>query len=159
MPGQTDSTNHVPLTPAPRLNSEVKFKLGDRPNSILRGTYIEFGLDKYWAQNNIYSELNTEIPSQPYILYNTGIGTNFVNRRTGKVICSCFINCTNLMNLAYVDHLSHSGYFLEYNGVPTVVTQQSQGIYNMGRNVGFKLIFPIGGHKISDGEAKGMGGY
>jgi len=159
MPGQTDSTDHVPLTPAPRLNTEVKFKFNNRANSILRGTYFEIGQDKYWAQNNIYSELNTEIPSEAYTLYNAGIGTNFVNPKTGRVVCSFFINCTNLTNLAYVDHLSHNGYFLAYNAVPAVVTQQSQGIYNMGRNVGFKLIFPIGGHKVSDGEVKGLGGY
>ncbi len=59
---------------------------------------------------------------------------------------------------AMLDHLSHNAYFLEYNGTPAVVTQQSQGIYNMGRNVGFKLLFPIGGYKIS-GVEKGKGDY
>ncbi len=157
MPGQTDSTDHVPLTPAPRLTSEVKFKLSTG-HSVLSSTYIEFGLEHDWAQNNIYSELYTELPSEAYTLYNAGVGTNFVNRKTGRVICSFFVNCTNLMNLAYVNHLSHNAYFLAYNAVPVTVTQQSQGIYNMGRNVGFKLIFPIGGHKVSDTE-KGTGDY
>jgi iron complex outermembrane receptor protein len=152
MPNQTDSTQHVPLTPAPRLSTEIKFKLGDRHNSVLRGTYIAFGQDKYWAQNNIYSELYTELPSRAYTLYNAGIGTNFVNPKTGRVLCSFYINCTNLTNLAYADHLSHNAYFLAYNAVPVTVTQLGQGIYNMGRNVGFKLLFPIGGHKISDKE-------
>jgi len=150
MPNQTDSTDHVPLTPAPRLTTEVKFKLNDRHNSIFRGTYITFGQDKYWAQNNIYSELNTELPSYAYTLYNAGIGTNFINRKTGRQICSFFINCTNLTNLAYADHLSHNAYFLAYNAEPVTVTQQSQGIYNMGRNIGFKLVFPIGEYKVSD---------
>ena len=64
-----------------------------------------------------------------------------------------------ISELAYVDHLSHNGYFLAYNAVPAVVTQQSQGIYNMGRNIGFKLLFPIGGHRISDGEVRRMKEY
>lgn len=152
LPNQTDSTDHVPLTPAPRLTTEVKFKLNDKKHSIIQGTYIEFGQDKYWAQNNIYSAYYTGLPSQAYTLYNAGIGTDFVDTKTGRVICSFYINVTNLTNIAYIDPLSHAAYFLAYNAVPVVVTQASQGIYNMGRNIGFKLLFPIGGHKIPDRE-------
>jgi iron complex outermembrane receptor protein len=163
----TDSTNHIPFTPAPRLTSEAKFKLTDRHNSILKGTYIAFGLAKYWAQTDIYSALWNELPSSPYTLYNAGVGTNFVNRKTGRVICTFVVNCTNLMNIAYMDHTSREQYFWAYNGAyagqanygltPAVVTKASEGIYNMGRNVGFKLIFPIGGHKVSGTEMQGGG--
>ena len=155
-PNQTDSTRYLPWTPAPRLTTEIKFKL-QKANShgLLANSYIEFGMDKNWAQNNIYSALYSELPSAAYTLYNAGIGTNFVNRKTGRVICSLFINCTNLTNLAYADHLNLAQYFLAYNGSPVTVTRQSQDIYNMGRNVGFKLLFPIGGHKeVSEAEAK-----
>ena len=153
LPGQTDSTQHVPWTPAPRLTSKIRFKRPDKPSSILKGTYLEFGLAKYWAQNNIYSAFWTELPSYAYTLYNMGIGTNFVNRKTKQVVCSLIINCTNLTNIAYVDHTSRPQYFWAYNGVndptnfgriPAIVTRQSEGIYNMGRNVGLKLIIPIG---------------
>jgi iron complex outermembrane recepter protein len=160
----TDSTNHVPFTPAPRLTSEAKFKLNNRHNSILSGTYIMFGLEKDWAQTQIYSALWNELPSSLYTLYNTGIGTNFVNRKTRRVICSFFVNCTNLMNIAYMDHTSREQYFWTYNGAyagqanygvtPATVTKPTEGIYNMGRNVSFKLLFPIGGHKTSDSELK-----
>jgi len=165
LPGQTDSTQHVPWTPAPRFTSEVKFKLSDRHTSILRSTYIKFGLAKYWAQNDIYNAYWTELPSQAYTLYNAGIGTNFVNPKTKHILCSLFINCTNLMNIAYVDHTSREQYFWAYNGVndpnndgkaPAIVTRQNEGIYNMGRNVGIKLLFPIGGHKVSDAELPGV---
>jgi len=153
-PNQTDSTQHVPWTPAPRLTTEIKLKLTDRKKSILKGTYIEFGMAKYWAQNAIYSALYSELPSLAYTLFNAGVGTNFVNPGTGRVLCSFYINCTNLLNIGYADHLNLAQYFLAYNGSPVTVTQQSQGIYNMGRNVGFKLLFPIGGHKISEEESK-----
>jgi len=166
----SDSTLHVPFTPAPRLTSEVKLKLKDIHNSIIKGTFITFGLQKDWAQNNIYSALWNELPSLPFVLYNAGVGTNFVNPKNGRVICSFFINCTNLTNLAYMDHTSRTQYFWSYNGstyssaLPpnnngvgsAVVTRASEGIYNMGRNIGFKVLFPIGGHKVSDTEIKSM---
>jgi iron complex outermembrane recepter protein len=151
--GGTDSTRHVPWTPAPRLTSKVRFKRTDKPSSVLKGTYLEFGLARYWPQNNIYSAFWTELPSYAYTLYNMGMGTNFVNRKTKQVVCSLIINCTNLTNIAYVDHTSRPQYFWAYNGVndptnfgriPAIVTRQTEGIYNMGRNVGVKLIFPIG---------------
>jgi len=153
LPGQTDSTQHVPFTPAPRLTSKARFKLTDKPNSILGSTYVEFGLAKYWAQHDIYGALWNELPSSAYTLFNAGLGTHFVDPRTRKIFCSFYINCTNLMNIAYIDHTSRPQYFWAYNSVenPTnfgataaIVTKPSQGIFNMGRNVGFKLIVPIG---------------
>ena len=144
IPNSTDSTNHIPWIPAPHLTTEVKFKLNDRQNSILKGTYIKLGQEKYWAQNDIYSALYTEIPSAAYTLFNAGIGTNFVNPKTENIVCSLYINCTNLTNIAYADHLNLAQYFLSYNGQISTVTNQSQGIYNMGRNVSIKLIFPFG---------------
>ena len=143
LPNQTDSTNHLPWTPAPRLSTQKKIKLKDKPHSIFKNTYIKFGQVKYWAQNNVYSALYTELPSAAYSLYNIGIGTNFVNPTTKKVLCSLFINCTNLLNIGYADHLNLAQYFESYNGHIVTVTQQNQGIYNMGRNVGFKLIIPF----------------
>jgi iron complex outermembrane recepter protein len=143
-PGQSDSTRHIPFTPAPRWTSTVKFRLNDRPYSAVSGAYFSIGFAKYWAQNDIYSALYTELPSFAYTLYNAGLGMNFVNRTSKRVVCSFYINCTNLFNIAYVDHLSHNQYFLAYDGgTIATVTKQSQGIYNMGRNIGLKLIVPF----------------
>jgi len=149
--GQADSERYVPFTPAPRLTSEVKFRL---PNlgSFLGASNIHFGLEHDWAQNDIYSAVYNELPSLAYTLYNAGLGTNFINPKSKKVICSLFINSTNLTNLAYIDHTSRPQYFVAYNsqqpsnfGVnAAVVTNRTQGIYNMGRNVSFKIVVPIG---------------
>ncbi len=152
LPGQTDSTCHIPWTAAPRLTSELKVKLKVMTAGPIRNTYIKFGLAKYWAQKNIFSAYYTELPSYAYTLFNAGIGTNIVNRKTSKVICTCIINVTNLMNIVYVDHTSRTQYFWAYNGVndptnyglkPSIVTKQSEGIFNIGRNIGFKIIIPI----------------
>ena len=144
IPNASDSTSHLPWIPAPHLTSEIKLRLNDGRNSIIKGTYFKFGVQHDWAQNNIYSALYTEVPAAQYTLFNAGIGTNFVNRKTGRVICSLFANCTNLTNVAYADHLNLAQYFLSYNGTPVTVTKQNQGIYNMGRNISFKLVFPFG---------------
>jgi len=107
--------------------------------------YFKFGLQHDWSQNNIYSALNTEVPSAAYTLFNAGMGTNFVSTKTGRLICSLYINCTNLTNVAYADHLNLAQYFLTYNVQVVTVTRQSQGIYNMGRNISFKVVLPFGG--------------
>jgi len=144
-PGQTDSTQHIPFTPAPRWTSTIKFRLKDKPSSALSGAYAYLGFAKYWAQHDIYGALYTELPSFAYTLWNTGIGMNIVNPANKRVICTFMVNCTNLFNLAYVDHLSHNQYFLAYDGgTIATVTKQNQGIYNMGRNIGLKLIVPFG---------------
>ncbi len=154
IPNETDSTRHLPYIPAPHLNSEVKLRLNDGHNSILKGTYLKFGLQHDWAQNNIYSAFYTELPSAQYTLFNAGIRTNFVNPKTGRTICSLYVNCTNLTNVAYADHLNLAQYFLAYNGTPVTVTKQGQGIYNMGRNISFKLIFPFGGNSNKTASAE-----
>ena len=140
IPNATDSTQHLPYIAAPHLISEVKIRLNDKPNSFLKGSYIKFGLRHDWEQNNVYSAFNTELPSAAYTIFNAGIGANIINSKNGKTICALYINCTNLTNVAYADHLNLAQYFWGEN----TVTKQSQGIYNMGRNVSFKLIFPIG---------------
>jgi iron complex outermembrane recepter protein len=150
LPHQTDSTQHVPWTPAPRLTSKLRVKLSDKKSVIIKGVYFELGAEHDWGQRSIYSELNTELPSFAYTIFDAGFGINFESKKTKHTICSLNINCTNLTNISYVDHGSHVQYFLAYHGSPVTVTRQNQGIYNMGRNLGIKLIFPFGTHKIME---------
>jgi iron complex outermembrane receptor protein len=154
IPNASDSTQHLPYIPAPHLNSEIKLRLNNGHNSILKGTYLKFGLQHDWAQNNVYSAFYTELPSAQHTIFNAGVGTNFVNPKTGKPICALYVNCTNLTNVAYTDHLNLAQYFLAYNGNPVTVTRQSQGVYSMGRNISFKLIFPFGGNSNKTASAE-----
>jgi len=145
LPHQSDSTNHLPWIPAPHWSSNLIFKLNDRKGSALRGAYFKAGISKYWAQNDVYSALYTELASAPYTLVNAGLGSNFVNPHSGHVICSLFVNCTNLTNIAYADHLNLAQYFYAVNGNLVTVTHQRQGVFNMGRDVSVKVVFPFGG--------------
>jgi iron complex outermembrane receptor protein len=147
LPHATDSTDHIPWTPAPHIHSEVKFHLAERPGSAFSRAYVKICVTRYWRQNNIYSALHTEIPSAAYTLFDAGIGTQLVGRRSGRVICSVFINATNLTNIAYADHLNLAQYFYARNGNLVTVTRQRQGVFNMGRDFTIKMIFPFGLNK------------
>jgi iron complex outermembrane receptor protein len=146
LPHATDSTDHLPWISAPHLHSEVKFRLNDKPGSALSGTYFKVGVAHYWRQNDIYSALYTEVPSAAYTLVDAGFGTQFADRRSGRVICAFYLNCTNLTNIAYADHLNLAQYFYAVNGSLVTVTNQRQGVFNMGRDFTFKVIFPFGSH-------------
>lgn len=139
LPNATDSTRHIPWTPAPHLHSELKFLLPDKS-----GTYFKIGVAHYWQQNDIYSALYTEVPASAYTLVDAGFGTRFLNRKSGKVVCSVFVNCTNLTNIAYADHLNLAQYFYARNGNLITVTNQRQGVFNMGRDFTIKVVFPFG---------------
>lgn len=144
LPHATNSTDHIPWIPAPHLHSELKFLLTDKPGSVLSQTYFKVGVAHYWQQNDIYSALYTEVPAAAYTLVDAGLGTQFVNRRTSRVVCSLFINCTNVTNIAYADHLNLAQYFYAVNGNLVTVTNQRQGVFNMGRDFTFKVVFPFG---------------
>ncbi len=156
LPNATDSTNHIPWTPAPRLNTEFKFRLNDKINSLFRNTYFKMGFSHYWAQKNIYSALYTEIPSAAYTLFNAGAGTDITSRKNGNVIFSFYMNCTNLTNIAYTNHLNLAQYFYFQNGEQVTVTKPGQGIYDMGRDITFKIVVPFGGSKGHEEETHGV---
>jgi iron complex outermembrane receptor protein len=140
LPNATDSTDHLPWIPAPHLHTDLILHLG-----IFHNAYIKAGLAKYWEQNNVYSALHTELPSAGYWLFHAGIGTDFVQRASGRVICSFYLNCTNLTNVAYADHLNLAQYFYSLNGNLVTVTRQRQGVFDMGRDISLKVVFPFGG--------------
>jgi iron complex outermembrane receptor protein len=144
LPHATDSTDHIPWTPAPHLHSELKYLLSDKPGSAFSGTYFKICIAHYWRQGDIYSALYTEVPSAAYTLVDAGLGTQLVNRRSGRAVCSFYLNCTNLTNIAYADHLNLAQYFYAQNGSLVTVTNQRQGVFNMGRDISLKVVFPFG---------------
>jgi iron complex outermembrane receptor protein len=141
LPHATDSTDHIPWTPAPHFHSEFKFRLNDRQGSVFRRTYFKVGVAEWFEQNNIYRALYTEVPSAAYTLFNAGLGTDLVNPKTGNVVCSFYVNGTNLTNTGYADHLNLAQYFYAQNGTTVTVTNQRQGVFNMGRDFTIRVVF------------------
>jgi iron complex outermembrane receptor protein len=131
---QPDSTRYLPFTPAPKLTSELKTttkKLGKH----LSNAYFKIDLENYFAQNKIYSAFNTETTTPGYTLLNLGFGTDFT--LNNKTLFSIYVSINNLTDVAYQSHLSR----LKYADVNHLTGRT--GVFEMGRNISFKLIIPI----------------
>jgi iron complex outermembrane receptor protein len=146
---QSASTKYLPFTPAPRWQSELKWELQHHSHStvahqhnrhplhraMLNNLYIAAGIDCYLRQSHIYSADDTETATPGYALVNLSAGTDIqINR---KKVAEFYITANNLLNKAYQNHLSR----LKYADVNVVTGRR--GVYNMGRNITFKLVIPI----------------
>jgi iron complex outermembrane receptor protein len=133
----TNSTKYLPLIPPLHLTSDLRANYKSRLKFI-GSAFFKVGMEYYASQKRVYSAYNTETPTSGYILFNVGVGTDIKNIR-GKVIANINILGNNIFNVAYQSHLSRLKYFEEY---PNNSTGRS-GIYNMGRNISFKLQIPF----------------
>ena len=95
-------------------------------------------MEYYAKQDRVYTADNTETPTPEYVLFNAGLGVDITNRQ-GKVLASINILGNNISDVAYQSHLSRLKYFEDYPNNPS----GRSGIYNMGRNISFKLTFPL----------------
>ena len=140
---------YLPFTPAPKWTSELKWELFHHshstinhhhstfngPRSTFNNLYVAVGLDCYLKQTHIYSADDTETPTPGYALLSLSAGTDIQIK--GKKIAEFYITADNLLNKAYQNHLSRLKYADE-----NVVTGR-RGVYDMGRNVTFKVVVPI----------------
>jgi iron complex outermembrane receptor protein len=131
---QPDSTKYLPFTPAPKWVSELRYDL-IRHGKTLNNTYVSFGLECNLKQDHIYSAFGTETATPSYTLLNASLGTDFMHR--GRKLASLFFTANNLTDKTYQNHLSR----LKYADENPVTGRQ--GVYNMGRNFGVKLIIPL----------------
>ena len=131
---QPDSTRNLPFTPAPKWISTLRadFKTTGK---LFKNSFVSFGLEHDFKQDKIYSAFNTETVTDAYTLLNAGIGTDVVWNK--HKLFSLYIDGTNLADIAYQSHLSR----LKYEPVNPVTGQM--GVFNMGRNISFKLIVPV----------------
>lgn len=151
---QSADTKHLPFTPAPRWNSEVKWELAHHSHPTLghhhshdqlhthakralsfNNIYVSAGVECYLKQNHIYSADETETCTPSYTLLNLSAGSDIQVR--GRKVAELYVVADNLLNRAYQNHLSR----LKYADVNTVTGRR--GVYNMGRNITFKLVVPI----------------
>lgn len=133
--GQPDSSKYLPLTPPARYTSELKAtsaKLGKN----FSNAFVKIGLASYFRQNHVYSAFGTETATPGYTLLNFGMGTDV--RLRNKQLFTININAENLLDVAYQSHLSRLKY------APENYASGRSGVFDMGRNVTFKVIIPIG---------------
>ena len=144
----TPDTKYLPFTPAPRWSTELKWELLHHSHStvahhhtsiahrsLFNNLYVAAGLDCFLKQDHVFSADDTETPTPGYALLNLSAGTDV--QINGKKVAELYITADNLLDKAYQNHLSRLKYCDE-----NVVTGR-RGVYNMGRNVTFKVVVPI----------------
>ena len=142
-------TKYLPFTPAPHWASELKWELFHHSHttvnhhhttdaahrSFLNNLYVAAGLDCYLKQTHIYSADDTETKTPGYALLSISAGSDIQVK--GRKIAELYITADNLLDKAYQNHLSR----LKYADVN--VATGRRGIFNMGRNITFKIVVPL----------------
>ena len=119
------SGDDLPLIPAPRLFSEVKWEIS-HGGQLFNNAFVSLNLDWNMAQNHFYAAGGTETATPTYLLLGAAAGTDIVIR--GKTRLSLYVIGSNLTDQAYMPHLSRLKYI---------------GVANMGRNITAKVVIPI----------------
>lgn len=135
----SDSTKYLPLTPATKFSSDLKANF-KKAGKLLNNLYLKLGVDYFFLQNKIYSAYGTETETPAYLLLNTGIGADLISK-SKKVLFTWHVSVNNLFDAVYQNHLSRLKY------APENFSSGRNGVYNMGRNISFKLIAPISFNK------------
>jgi iron complex outermembrane recepter protein len=131
---QGDSTKYLPYTPPYKFQSELKFAFRKGSNTF-RNVYFKLGINYFFRQDKIYYKFGNETITPAYTLLNAGIGTDIYLK--DKNICSFYIFGNNLADIAYQSNMSR----LKYGDINFATGRT--GVFNMGRNISFKLIVPI----------------
>jgi iron complex outermembrane receptor protein len=146
---QPAETKYLPFTPAPRWTSELKWELLHHSHStihhnhseykghksLFNNLYVAAGLNYYLRQSHIYSADETETETPGYALLNFSAGTDLQIK--GKKVAELYVIADNVLNTAYQNHLSR----LKYADMNNATNRR--GVYNMGRNITFKLVVPL----------------
>ena len=131
----SEDAKYLPMTPAPRWTSELKYELSHHGHKTLNNAYVAIGLEHNLAQNHYYKVDDTETRTPAYTLLSLSVGTDLNIHK--KKIAELYVTAENLLNTAYQNHLSR----LKYCDVSNATGRQ--GVFNMGRNIVFKVVVPI----------------
>ena len=130
-----EDAKYLPMTPAPRWTSELKYELTHHGHKTLNNAYVALGLEHNLAQNHYYKVDDTETRTPAYTLLSLSVGTDLNIHK--KKVAELYVTAENLLNTAYQNHLSR----LKYCDVNNATGRQ--GVFNMGRNIVFKVVVPI----------------
>ena len=134
---KNDTNKYVPMMPPARYNGEVRYNFIADSKKIA-DSFVKIEVNVTAAQNRVFSSENTETATPGYALVNLGLGSGLKNK-SGKTIFNCYILGNNIFDVAYQDHLSRLKYFEQYSASPS----GKLGIFNMGRNIAFKVVVGI----------------
>ncbi len=130
----SDSTKFLPLTPAPRLQSEIRTNASKWKN--FSNIFLKIQCEHLWKQDRVLLENGTETPTPSYTLWNAGFGFDFT-RKKEIILFSFYFTAENLFDISYQNNLSR----LKYADENPLTGRM--GVFNMGRNLSFKLLVPV----------------
>ncbi len=134
---RTIANRYVPFMPPARYLGELRYDFINHKKWLFN-TFVKLQVSHTSDQNRVFMYNNTETRTAGYTVVNLGAGTGFQNNKH-KTICSVYVLTNNVFDIAYQDHLSRLKYFEQYTASPT----GKLGIFNTGRNLSLKLIFPF----------------
>jgi iron complex outermembrane receptor protein len=127
---------YLPFIPPPKWMSSISCTLhaGRKKSHDLT---VKMMMEKDAAQNRYLGLNQTETFTEGYTIFDISVHTNikYSKAQTMQVL----LQLNNVFNTAYQSHLSRLQYFEYY----TSSTSGRYGIYNMGRNLCLKMIFPF----------------
>ena len=131
---QSPATRCLPLTPAPRWTSELKYEL-THDGRTLNNSYVALGLECCLRQRHYYQADRTETATPGYALLHLSAGTDLI--AGGRKVAELYVTAANLLDHAYQSHLSR----LKYTDINHATGRM--GVYDMGRNIVCKLVVPL----------------
>ena len=139
---QPEETRYLPMTPAPRWTSELKWELthhstlsAQRSTLNLCNAYVAVQMECDLAQDHYYKADDTETRTPAYTLWNLSAGTDL--HWKSKHVATLCLTLQNVFDRVYQNHLSRLKY-LDYTA-----PDGRQGYANMGRNLCVKLVVPL----------------
>ena len=137
---QPAEAKYLPMTPAPRWTSELKWEILHNAASLTRRTGLNHAFVAAHAECNLRQEHflaagGTETATPSYTLLGLSAGTDLL--WCGRKVAEIFVCADNLTDRAYQPHLSR----LKYMDVNSVTG--CRGICNPGRNFTVKLTVPF----------------
>jgi iron complex outermembrane receptor protein len=131
------AAKYLPFIPPLHVRSELKVTL-QKAYGVFSKIWFKTEADAYMAQNRFYALDNTETATPGYTLINIGAGAT-IKGKSEKTFCELYFQVDNLFDTAYQSNLNRLKYFEYYTSSPN----GRLGIYNIGRNMSFKVIFPF----------------
>jgi len=128
---------YLPFIPPLQIRSELKVT-AQKSIGFFEKPYFKVDVVAFADQNKFYALDDTETFTRGYTLFNTGVGSA-LKSKSGKSILDIFVQVDNIFNVAYQSHLNRLKYFEYYQSTPN----GKSGIYNMGRNMSFKIVVPF----------------
>lgn len=130
-----EDAKYLPMIPAPRWTSELKHELTHQNRTMFNNAFVSLCLEYNLAQNHYCRVDETETRTPSYALLNLSAGSDIMVKK--QKMAEIYIIADNLLNKTYQNHLSR----LKYCDTNTLTGLQ--GVYNMGRNVTFKVVVPF----------------